>query len=138
MKLNPTSGQTSSSIVHSARPLAISASSFASSGCSGACGAYRLGERKKDLLHRSTGTPGLRAQLSERADPSYLPSGQKNEAIADPLGIGQLVNGKYECAPPGGLVADYMNDGACLPKIEAVKRLVHEQHIVRRQKTDSQ
>src|SRR5215475_695634 len=138
MKLNPTSGQTSSSIVHSARPLAISASSLAISGCSGACGAYRLGERKKDLLHRPLGDPDLRAQLSECADPPHPPSGQKNEAVTDPLGVRQLMNGEHECAPPGSLAADYLNDDARLPKIEAVKRLVHEQHVVRRQETDSQ
>src|SRR5215471_13470201 len=139
MKLNPTSGQTSRSMVHSARPLMISASSFASSGCSGgAKWPYALGERKKELLQRSAGNVGLCAQFVERANPSHLSSGEKNEAIASPSGVGQLMNGEHERAPFGGFAADHFNDVADLAKIEAIEWLVHEQHVVRGQKANRQ
>src|SRR5438477_5362401 len=126
-------------MVHSARPLKISASSFASNGCSGAAYvSYALGKRKKDLLKRSGRNPGLRTQLVERANPAHVASGKKNETVASPLRVGELVNGEDERAPLGGLIADHLDDVAGLPKIEAIERLVHQQHVLRRQETDSQ
>src|SRR6516225_5568109 len=105
-KLNPINGQISSNMVHSARPLKISANSLASSGYKGApCARSVLGERKKDLLKGSLGDARLRAQLMERADPPDLSAGQKNEAIAHALGVRELVNGEDEGAPPSGRFA---------------------------------
>src|SRR5262245_16235713 len=136
MKLYPTSGQTSSSMVHSARPLTISASSLASSGCSdGAHRRYGLGERKEQFLQRYAPSTGLRSQLVERTYRPHLPSRDKDETVANPLGVGQLVNGENERASFDRLTADHLNDVASLPKIEAIERLVHEQHVLRRQKT---
>src|SRR6266404_2580537 len=136
MKLYPTSGQTSSNMVHSARLLTISASSFASNGYSGA--ANDLGERKKNLLQRSSRDPGLPAQLIEGSNPPHLPSGEKDKTVTNPLGIGQLMNGENERAPLGGFAADHFNDVAGLPKVEAIEWLVHEQHVLRRQETKRQ
>src|SRR5216683_4995355 len=139
MKLYPTSGQTSSNMVHSARPLTISASSFASNGYNGASeNADALGERKKDLLQRPGRESGLRAQLVEGTNAPHLPSCEKDETVANPLGVDQLVNGENERAALRGLIADHFNDVAGLPEIEAIEWLVHEQHVLRRQETKRQ
>src|SRR6516225_7750709 len=130
-KLNPIKGHTSSSMVHSARPLKISANSLASSGYKGApCARSVLGERKKDLLQRSLGDTSLCTQLAERADATDLSAGQKNEAIAHPLGVRELMDRQDEGTPSAGRFAHDINDVAGLAKIEAVEWLVHQQNAV--------
>ena len=78
----------------------------------------------------------MRAQFVERANPPHLPSCEKNELVANPLGVGQLVNGENEGAAFRGLAADHLNDATGLPEIEAVEWLVHEQHVLRRQEPE--
>src|SRR5215813_2865364 len=139
MKLYPTSGQTSSNMVHSARPPQISASSFASNGCSGAAFASDgLSKRKKDLLQRSTAVTGLRTQFIKCADPTHLPPSQEEEAVANALRVSQLVNGENNSAPRGGLRLDDFDHAASLAKIEAVEWFIHEQHVVWRQEAKRQ
>src|SRR6266852_1988064 len=84
-------------MVHSARPPSTSRSSFMSSGRKGArCTAAASGERKEHLLQRR---PSARmAQLVERAGAPQAAVGEQHEAVADPLGIGQLVDGENERA----------------------------------------
>src|SRR6266403_1869965 len=95
-------------MVHSARPLKISANSLASSGGNGAPYARSvLGERKKDLLKGSIGDAGLCTQLVQRADPPDLSAGQEDEAIANPLGVRELVNRQDEGASPAGRFAHH-------------------------------
>src|SRR5215471_18028899 len=114
-------------MVHSARPLTISANSLATRGYKGApCSKAALGERKKDLLKGSLRDTGLGAKLMERADSADLSAGQKNKAIANPLGVRKLVNGEDEGAPRAGRLAHDLDDVAGLAKIEAVERLVHQ------------
>src|SRR5262249_21599523 len=138
-KLKPINGQTSSNMVHSARPLTISANSLARSGGNGApCERSVLGERKEELLQRRLGDARLRAQLAQRADSANPSAGQKNEAIAPPLGVRELVNRKNEGAPRAGRLAQDFDDVAGLAKIKAVERLVHQQHTVRCQQADRQ
>src|SRR6516165_7963732 len=87
-------------MVHSARPLTSSTSSLASSGCSGAeYASYASGERKKDLLQRSLGLAGLRAEFVERTNPPHSSAGQKDEAIANAFRVGELVNGRMKARP---------------------------------------
>src|ERR1044072_2176381 len=115
-------------MVQSARPLTISASSFASSGRSGAPRTvFASGERKEDLLQRSSGHTGLLTQFFERADPPHLASSQKNEPVANPVRVGELVNGQNERASHQSLVPDHTDDVTRLTKIEAIEWFIHQQ-----------
>src|ERR1700756_2929307 len=115
-------------MVHSACPLVISRSSFASSGHSGAvCRLYVLGECKKDILQRAGRQRGLRAQFVQGAGPANPAAGEQNQAGTNPLRIDQLMNGENERPAARGLVADYPRDLARLSKIKTVERFIHEQ-----------
>src|SRR5690242_18673008 len=105
----------SSSAIHSARPLTISRSSLASSGRSGArATGAGSGERKEDLLEMRRGKPGAHTQPIERALAAQAPVRQKQEAVAHPLGVGELVDGEQEGAPVRGGAAQQIGDGASL------------------------
>src|SRR5215204_4181672 len=107
-------------MVQRARPLVISRSSFASSGRSGpARQRYGLGERKKDILQRATRQRGLCAQFVQRAGSPNPAAGEENQAVTDPLCIGQLMNGENECSAVSGMVTEQVGDFARLPQSEA-------------------
>src|SRR5713226_6461470 len=92
--------QSSSSIVHNARPPRISRSSFASSGRSGARTSTDVsGERKEHILKTATGKTGFRTKIVERADAANVAIDKQHDAIADSLGVDQLVNGENKRAP---------------------------------------
>src|SRR5690242_5670096 len=126
-------------MVHSARPVVISASSLARSGLHGtACARYVSGKRKKDVLQRSLRQCCLHPQLTQSANPPHPAAGKKKEAITDALSIDKLVNGENQGAPPGSLVAEQLNDLATLPKIKTVEGFIHQQHVLRCQKAERQ
>src|SRR5207244_1974767 len=135
----PTSGHSRSNIVHSARPLVMSRSSFVSNGQSGPdCRLYVLGKRKKNVLQRAGRQLGLRAQFVQGAGAADPTSGEQNEAVTDPLRIGQLMNGKNERPAASGSVPKHLDDLARLPEIKAVERLIHQQDGMRRQQSQRQ
>src|SRR5262244_1384333 len=106
-------------MIHRARPLTISHSSLPSSGRSGARGCVDVsGERKEDLLEARVGKAGMGPQLAERPDAAHAAVGQKDETIADALGVGQLMNREDERAAVRGLAAQHAGDRARLAEIE--------------------
>src|SRR5262245_18432678 len=118
------SGQTSSSSSHSARPEKISQSSLASSGASGA--QIDSGERMESVLQAGVGQVDAHAQFRQRATTAHAAVGQQHEAIAHAFGIGQLMNGEDQRAPLAGYATEQLGDGARLPQVKAVERLVHQ------------
>src|SRR5215467_3320507 len=126
------SGEASSPMIHSARPLTISRSSFASKGGNGA-DAVSSGERKKNLLQMRRRQLGLGAQLVESAAGTDASGRQQHEAVADTLGVRELMDGENQGAPATGLVAKHAHDVAGLTKIEAVEGLIHHDQLMRRQ-----
>src|SRR5258706_11817203 len=139
-KLYPINGHiSSSSIVHSARPLRISHSSLTSSGHrghsrnrNGSC------ERKKQVLQTSTCASRSRAKIIQRPHAANTAIGKENEAIADSLGVQQLMDGKNKCPALGDLFAQHTGNVACLPEVEAVERFVHEEQRMRREQSQRQ
>src|SRR3954451_20647250 len=120
-------------MVQSARPLTMARSSLASNGRKGARWITTAsGERKEDLLQSARGHPGLRAQVRERPCPSNPAVREQHEAVTDPLGVDQLMNGQNKGAPAARDLADHAHDLARLPEVEAVERLVHQQQGLRR------
>src|SRR4029077_18153263 len=119
-------------MVHSARPPASSRSSLASRGPSGACRTSAAsGERKEDLLQSGLRHSGARAQLGKRAGAANVAVDEQHEAVADALGVEQLVNGQNQRASAARDVAQHGHDLARLAQIEAVERLVHEEEWLR-------
>src|SRR6266849_2525121 len=87
------SGHASSNSVHRARPPAISRSSFANSGQTGALRAHDVsGEGKEDVLQIPARTVGPATQLSERTDTSNSAVCQQGETVADLFGISELMD----------------------------------------------
>src|SRR5260370_42388387 len=87
-------------MTHSARPLTISQNSLARSGRSGACASIDVsGERKKHLFESRGRQIRALTKLLERAGAAHAPGGQQHEAIADALGVRQLVDCEDERAP---------------------------------------
>jgi hypothetical protein len=63
---------------------------------------------------------------------------EERKPIADALGVAKLVDGEQQGASTQRLVSQQAHHLACLPQIEAVKRLVHQQHGERRQQPERQ
>src|SRR6476469_423640 len=104
-------------MVQSARPLTMSRSSLASNGRNGARWTTTAsGERKEDVLQSARGQPGLRAQVRERPDATDPAVREQHEAVTDPLGVAQLMNGQHERAAPARNVANHGHDLARLPE----------------------
>src|SRR5215510_16446777 len=122
-------------MVHSARPPRICQSSWTKSGRSGARAPVVSGERKENLLQARSWRARARTQLGKRSDPPQAPIGEQDEAIADPLGVGQLMDRQKERAPAPRLLPKHVPDIAGLPEIEAVERFIHEKQRMRRQKS---
>src|SRR5262245_27213807 len=113
-------------MIQSARPLAISDSSLASSGWIGARRTTAFsGERKENVLQGGCGFPGLHSQLCEASDAADATVGEQNKSVADACGIAQLMNGEHERSPIARDIAQHVHDVACLPQVEAVEGLVH-------------
>src|SRR5437667_1349591 len=110
-------------MVQSARPLRTSRSSLPSNGW---IGARRIvtasGERKEHLLQSCRALAAAHAKLVERADPAHPAVREQHEAVADALGVAQLMHRENEGAPAAGHVAQHGHDLARLPQIEAVER----------------
>src|SRR5262249_17534695 len=103
-------------MIHNARPPATSRISFTTSGVNGAvAGLSASCERKKEVLQVSVRKAGLRAKLIERAGAANAPVGQEDEAIADALGIRELMNAQKKRAALPGLCTQPLSDFACLP-----------------------
>ena len=81
---------------------------------------------------------GSRAKLVQRANAANLPIREQHEPIADAFGVAQLMDGENEAAPPAGHVTEHAHDLARLPQIEAIERLVHEKHRLRREQRERQ
>ena len=95
-------------MVHSARPLTISRNSLASNGRNGArAKGVASGERKEDVLESGRRHPGLRAQVRERADATDPAVREQHEAVADPFGVDQLMNGQNQRASVARNVANH-------------------------------
>src|SRR3954468_21486997 len=119
-------------MVQSARPPASSRSSLASKGPSGACRTSAAsGERKEDPLQSGLHQSGARAQLRERAGAADAAVDEQHEAVADALGVEQLMNGQNQRASAAHDVTQHGHDLARLAEIETVERLVHEQEGLR-------
>src|SRR5262245_55561136 len=105
------SGQSTSSSVHSARPASTSRSSLASKGVSaGRAIEAASGERTEYFLQPCRGFARLRAQLRQRPDPAQAAVRNQQEAVADALGIDQLVDGEHEGATAGRDLANDLHD----------------------------
>jgi hypothetical protein len=77
-------------------------------------------------------------QLRRSAGSDHAAGTEEHEPIADALGIAELVDGEQQGAATQRLVSQQAHDLACLPQIEAVKRLIHQQHGERRQQPERQ
>src|SRR5262245_60484283 len=88
------------SIVQSARPLAMPHSSLTSRGRSGArrAGLMTSGERKEHVLQTGCWQTCLATQLVERAHAADRAAREQHEAVADALGVVELMNRQHECA----------------------------------------
>ena len=117
----------------------MSRSSLASNGRNGAQWTTSAsGGRKEEVLQSARGHPGLRAQVRERPDATDPAVREQHEAVTDPLGVDQLMNGQNKGAPIARDLADHAHDLARLPEVEAVERLVHQQQGLRRDQRERQ
>src|SRR5215470_13300081 len=127
-KLKPTIGHMISSMVQSARPLRMPRSSLASSGLSGVRRtAMTSGERKENVLQAGGQQLCLGAQLLERAGPAHGAVREQHEAVADALGVGELMDREHERAAGWSYATDQPHHVAGLSQVEAVERLIHQQ-----------
>src|SRR6202035_5079752 len=115
-------------MIHSARPHRIARNSFTMSGRKGARNALiSSGERKKNLLQTAADAArGTRAQFVEGSNTAHDPGGQKDEAFANALRFGKLVNGKNEAASRSQHLAQYAHHLTPLLGIEAIEWLIHQ------------
>src|SRR5215203_4889169 len=134
-KLNPTSPQSRRSMIHKARPPAISRSSLASNARIGPlCNAS--GERKENVLQVSAWQGRPRSKLFESARTPDGAVGEQHETVADAFRVGHLVNGEQQRFAAGGHAAENGHHVPGLPEVETVEWFIHEQHWLRRQKAD--
>src|SRR3954470_14051118 len=120
-------------MVQSARPLTMCRSSLASNGRKGTRWTTTAsGERKEDVLQSARGHSSLRAQVRECPDATDPAVREQHEAVTDPLGVEQLMNGQNKGAPIACDRADHAHDLARLAEVEPVERLVHQQQGLRR------
>lgn len=75
---------------------------------------------------------------AEAVSSAEVPVATTRPAIAYALGVAELVDGDQQRAAIFRLVSQRAHDLACLPQIEAVKRLVHQQQGERRQQLERQ
>src|SRR5258705_13890239 len=128
-----------SSMVQSARPLAMPHSSLASRGRSGAARSITAsGERKEHVLQTTRSQSSLCTKLLKRTHTTHRTVSQQHKAVADALGIGQLMDCQYERAAACRHAANESHDLARLPEIEAVEWLVHEQQRLRCEQRERQ
>src|SRR5437762_3102441 len=115
-------------MVQNARPLASSRSSLTSKGLSGARKpAPASGECKEDIFERSHWRVGEGTQVTERSVAAYPAICKQHKPIARAFGIQHLMDGEDQRAPAGRQLTQHHHHLARLSKIEAVKRLVHQQ-----------
>src|SRR5947209_6408864 len=132
-------GHSSSSMIHSERPVMTWRSSFPSSGASEGSGTVnRSGKRKENVLQRSARQRGSFAQLLHGALSLQAAIRQQDKPIADAFGVRQLMDRQDQAAPGGGFPAQHVHDFPRLPQVETVERLVHEQDRMRREQPDRQ
>src|SRR5262245_26864961 len=128
-----------SSIAQSARPLTMPQSSLTSRGRSGAVrnmtprDMTTSGERKEHVLQADRSQSCFCTQLIERAHAADFAVGEEHEAIADALGVVELMDCQHERATAGRHAPNERRDLARLSQIEAVERLVHQQQRLRRE-----
>jgi hypothetical protein len=93
------------------------------------------GKRKEDVLKRARRQVGLHAKVIERAGTANATMGEQNEAIANPLGVKELVDRENQRSSAGHGLAKQRHHFTRLLEIEAIKWFIHEQHGMRRQKS---
>src|SRR4051812_2247497 len=117
-----------SSMVQSARPLMLPRSSLTSRGRSGVRRtAMTSGERKEDILQAGRHQLGLGAQLVERSGATHRAVREQHKTVADTLGVGELMDREHERAAGCCNTTDEPHHVTCLPQIEAIERLVHQE-----------
>src|SRR5262249_11581839 len=128
-KVKPRSGQSISNIVNNARPLRSSPTSLV---ISGRREARRIvitsGERKKYILQSGRRLVDGRAKIIKRTDAAYASVREQNETITDAFSVGELMNCNGERSALRSDPAHKGHNFSRLPDVEAVKRLVHQQH----------
>src|SRR6202048_1753393 len=161
MNDTPTSGPIATSSTHYAREATSSRYSFATSqrkeetaegdeiaepnirSALCACSAVpSLCERKKHLFEIVAGAAAARrshgGQFLARAFATRAAAAQQHEAIADARRVPNLMNRQKHRPAHGGVGAQRLRHLAALTQIEAVERLVGEQHRLRHQQPDRQ
>ena len=154
-KATPTIGPVAMTMSHQARDAVSPRHSLANSQAAGrlrprvsaARAAFARGRRRARAAaqvsarntseigcHRA-GT-GARRQLRRGPLAADAAAAQQNEAIADAGGVDDLVDGQDERASGGGAAAQRVADVAGLAQVEAVERLVADDHRLRRQERD--
>jgi len=79
-----------------------------------------------------------RAEFVKRTAPAYPSVREQNESITDTFGVGELMNSKGERAAMRRNSAHKGHNFSRLTDIEAVKRLIHQQHLMWRQQCQCQ
>jgi hypothetical protein len=74
----------------------------------------------------------------KRTDTAYASVREQNEPITDAFGVGELMNSKGERSAMRRDSAHKIHNFSRLPDVEAVKRLIHQQHLMWRQQCQRQ
>src|SRR5215469_1796057 len=138
MKEMPTNGPIARSRIHQERDTARSRNSFSMSHRNGG-----LREGKKDLLQALEPglrmmRRGLRCQLTDSAFPTNASAAQQNEPVAKARRVSDLMNRQKQGPAAGCMVSQPGRNVACLPKVQAIERLINQQRGLRRKKADGQ
>jgi hypothetical protein len=80
----------------------------------------------------------LGAQLFERAHAADRAAREQHEAVADALGVVELMDCQHERAAGGCHAPNERHDSARLPQIEAVERLIHQEQRLRSEQGERQ
>src|SRR5437868_12812882 len=120
MNETPTSGPISTSMTHHARDVSSSRHSFSRSQTKGV-----LRKGKEDVF-QVQGVHGVHAsaELFDGALAADAAAAQEHEAIADPRGVADLVDGEKERPPARGVRAQGGADLARLAQVESIEGLV--------------
>src|SRR5512132_576207 len=97
-----------------------------------------LGEREEHLLEPALGQPGAGAQLRERALAGYPAAGEQHETVADPPGVGELMDRDEERSALARRAAKDLFHFAGLPQVEAVEGFVEQEDRPRDSQTEDE
>src|SRR5437016_5804284 len=100
----------------------------------GATGARGSCERKENLFEIAADRQaGRNRQLGQGADAHHAAAAEQHEPVAYALGVAELVDRQHQGAAISRLISQQVHHLACLTQIEAVERLIHQQHGARGQ-----